>query len=187
MCSIPLTLHSTHIFRGLAAKRYCSLRYRSSHRLARGRIYVRQRYSPLRSVPSFPQVVTAFRSFLPSADTTCYAPQSSTESSEPSGRLLVPRRLPPVSAALPVSDCSATTTELTLRRLPDSPVPMSLPSYLYSRIGASGGVTLITRSNLFPSATCRGLRPCLLAISVPPASQLTPSSLRSRNRRARPH
>ena len=96
-------------------------------RLARGRIYVRQRYSSLRSVPSFPQVVTAFRSSLPSAATTCYAPQSSTESSEPSGRLLVPRRLPPVSAALPVPDCSATTTELTLRRLPDSPVPMSLP------------------------------------------------------------
>ena len=29
---------------------------------------------------------------------------------------------------------------------------------------ASGGVTVIPRSNLIPSAACRGLRPCLLAV-----------------------
>ena len=29
---------------------------------------------------------------------------------------------------------------------------------------ASGGVTVVPRSNLIPSAACRGLRPCLLAV-----------------------
>lgn len=184
MCA---ALRSAHIFRGLAGKRDCSFRYRSSHRLARGKIYVRQCYSPLRSVPSFPLAVTAFRSSLPSADTACSAPQSSTESSEPSGRLLVTRRLPLVSAAFPVPASSVSTTELTSRRLPDSHVPPLLPSLPLFRRSASGGVTLISRIIVCASATCRGLRPCLLAFSVPPASRLTPSSLRARNRRACPH
>lgn len=33
---------------------------------------------------------------------------------------------------------------------------------LYSTVSASGGVTIVPRSNLIPSAACRGLRPCLL-------------------------
>ena len=34
----------------------------------------------------------------------------------------------------------------------------------YSDAGASGGKTLISRINLFPSATCRALRACLLTV-----------------------
>ena len=53
---VPCPLHSSHLFRGLAARRDCSFRCRSSHRLAMRYpyrdIYVRTRYSPLRSVPS---------------------------------------------------------------------------------------------------------------------------------------
>ena len=133
------------------------------------------------------QRLSAFRSYLAPAYRLCYALRLSAESSEPSGKGFVPQPLPTVSSALTAPSRSASTRSLTSRRRPDSPVPTPLPLYFYSWFSACGGVTVISRSNLIPSATCRGLRPCLLAISVPPASRLTPSSLRARNRRARPH
>ena len=47
--------------------------------------------SGLRSVPSWTQTLSAFRSYLPAAYRVCFAPQSSAESSEPSGRQLLRR------------------------------------------------------------------------------------------------
>ena len=47
--------------------------------------------SVLRSVPSWTQTLSAFRSYLPAAYRVCFAPQSSAESSEPSSRQLLRR------------------------------------------------------------------------------------------------
>ena len=47
--------------------------------------------SGLRSVPSWTQTLSAFRSYLPAAYRVCFATQSSAESSEPSGRQLLRR------------------------------------------------------------------------------------------------
>ena len=84
--------------------------------------------SGLRSVPSWTQTLSAFRSYLPAAYRVCFAPQSSAESSEPSGKGIVPQPLPPVSSALTAPSRSASTRSLTSRRRPDSPVRRSLPS-----------------------------------------------------------
>ena len=42
--------------------------------------------------------------------------------------------------------------------------PKVVASFCYSWLCASGGKTIVPRSNLIPSAACRGLRPCLLAV-----------------------
>ena len=109
------------------------------------------------------QRLSAFRSCLAPAYRLCYAPRLSAESSEPSGKGFVPQPLPPVSSALTASSRSAFTRPLTLRRRPDSHAQRWVAFYLYSWLCAGGGVTVVPRSNLIPSAACRGLRPCLLA------------------------
>ena len=119
------------------------------------------RYSPLRSVPSLPQRLSAFRSCLPPAYRLCYASQSSAESPEPSSKEFLRHSLLPVSVALTASACFASTTEFTLRRRPDSPVRRSLrPTSI--RLSYMWRSHRTTSLQLFPSATCRGLRPCPL-------------------------
>ena len=56
------------------------------------------------------------------------------------------------------------TLSTSLSGRPDSFDSPSLALYLDADGSTSGGVTVIPRSNLIPSAACRGLRPCLLAV-----------------------
>lgn len=140
-----------------------------------------------------PCLILLARSFQ---ELTSAAPSSNPSRARRTARLFLPlslqsqtrqRKLLVSGHAIPsFARASVLRLRTSLSGLPDSHVPTLLPSVPLFRRSASGGVTVITRSNLIPSATCRGLRPCLLAISVPPASRLSPSSLRSRNRRARP-
>ena len=120
------------------------------------------RNSPLRSVPSLPQRLSAFRSCLPPAYRLCFASQSSAESPEPSSKEFLRHSLLPVSAAFTAPNRFASTTMLTSCRRPDAPVRMLWRLCFYSWFSASGGVTLISRSNLIPSATCRAVPACLL-------------------------
>ena len=70
---------------------------------------------------------------------------------------------PPVSSSLPATTPHPSASS---KNIPP-PARLSRPK----RCGrvplfhhrASGGVTVVPRSNLIPSAACRGLRPCLLA------------------------
>ena len=171
---VPCLLHSSHLFRGLAAQRDCSFRALRSFLTTALQSQTRQWYRCaicLCPVTLFAAAVSslvtqrlsAFRSFLATAYRLCYAPRLTAESSEPSGKGFVPQPLPPVSSALTASSRSAFTRSLTLRRQPDSHARSMLASYLYSWLCTSGGVTVVPRSNLIPSAACRGLRPCLLA------------------------
>ena len=119
----------------------------------------------------------------------CFASQSSAESPEPSvpafvphsrtpGRLLLRRKLPQGSVALPAPACYASTTELTLRRRPDAPVQMSWRQYLYSWLSACSRGTFLPRPNVRASLACRGLRPCplyYLCQAVVTAIAVTPS------------
>ena len=109
------------------------------------------------------QRLSAFRSYLATAYRLCCAPRLSAESSEPSGKGFVPQPLPPVSSALTASSRSASTRSLTLRRRPDSHARSVLASCLYSTVSASGGKTVVPRSNLIPSAACRAVPAWLLA------------------------
>ena len=109
------------------------------------------------------QRLSAFRSYLAPAYRLCCAPRLFAESSEPSGKGFVPQPLPPVSSALTASSRSASTRSLTLRRRPDSHARSVLASCLYSTVNASGGVTVVPRSNLIPSAACRAVPAWLLA------------------------
>ena len=121
------------------------------------------RNSPLRSVPSLPQRLSAFRSCLPPAYRLCYASQSSAESPEPSSKEFLRHSLLPVSVALTAPACSASTTELTLRRRPDSPVRKLWRWWSNSKGSACSRDTLISRINVLPPVACRadtGLPPC---------------------------
>ena len=109
------------------------------------------------------QRLYAFRSYLAPAYRLCYAPRLSAESSEPSGKGFVPQPLPTVSSALTAPSRSASTRSLTLRRRPDSHARSVLASCLYSTVNASGGVTVVPRPNLIPSAACRAVPAWLLA------------------------
>ena len=119
------------------------------------------RNSPLRSVPSSPQRLSAFRSCLPPAYRLCYALHSSAESPEPSSKEFLRHSLLPVSVALTAPACAASTTELTLRRRPDSPVRRSVRSASI-QLSCMWRSRRTTSLQLLPSATCRGLRPCPL-------------------------
>ena len=121
------------------------------------------RYSPLRSAPSLPQRLSAFRSCLPPAYRLCYASQTSAESPEPSSKEFLRHSLLPVSVALTAPACFASTTELTLRRRPDSPVRKLWRWWFYSKGSTCSRDTLISRINVLPPVACRadtGLPPC---------------------------
>ena len=172
VCSIPLPLHircapvscplhSAHIFRGLAAKRDCSLRALRSSLTTALQSQTRRWYrcamclcpaalfaAAVSSIVT--QRLSAFRSYLAPAYRLCYAPRLSAESSEPSGKEAVPSSLPPVSSALTASSRSASSRSLTSRWRPDSFDSPSLALYLDADVGASGGKTVSTSNHPHP-------------------------------------
>ena len=58
----------------------------------------------------------------------------------------------------------ASTCSTSLPGRPDSHVLAVLPSVAILEGSASGGMTVISRPNLIPSATCRAVPACLLAV-----------------------
>ena len=170
---VPCPLHSPHIFRGLAPQRDCSFRALRSFLTTALQSQTRNAVSLsgylcpdslfAAAVSSLvTQRLSAFRSYLAPAYRLCCAPRLSAESSEPSGKGFVPQPLPTVSSALTASSRSASTRSLTSRRRPDSHAQRWVAFYLYSWLCASGGVTVVPRSNLIPSAACRAVPACLL-------------------------
>ena len=137
-------LHSPHIFRGLAARRDCSFRALRSFLTAALQSQTRPEVSLSGCLC---RAYTLWECSLTSFRVTWFPPS-----------LLSPS----VSSSLPA------TTPHTSTSSKNTPPParLSRPKrcgcVLLFHHRASGGVTVVPRSNIFPSAACRGLRPCLL-------------------------